>query len=328
VSKTLRLGFLLLALAASPLAASSYLFYLEAQGLAGYSSATHKAVFYSSSPEEAMQKPSLGFDYVQRFSDEYGDRGVLSLQFRLTANIEGGPTLEAQVYNGFLKLKLGLLDLWAGHNRPRFGLSAGIDNHGLLLQALSMNGFGFDRDWGVGLEKDLAWGQAGLSLTSGSGMALYLKGNYFMAARVSWGILARDNLSLGFSAGFGKLLEVMGINLLSETPRPFAAAGVDFTRFWNNLESRLEVMAGRLAGQPAYALFWRVGAGFLAENRLKLEVQPIVFRKEGLTRVLLSAGASFLVAEDWTLRGMVQYDRESKEVLFVLQVYFYKGLRF
>ncbi|MGB9005203.1 MAG: hypothetical protein WCB96_05725 [Candidatus Aminicenantales bacterium] len=328
MSKTLRLGFLLLALAASPLAASSYLFYLEAQGLAGYSSATHKAVFYSSSPEEAMQKPSLGFDYVQRFSDEYGDTGVLSLQFRLTANIEGGPTLEPQVYNGFLKLKLGLLDLWAGHNRPRFGLSADMDNHGLLLQALSMNGFGFDRDWGVGLEKDLAWGQAGLSLTSGSGMALYLKGNYFMAARVSLGILARDNLSLGFSAGFGKLLDVMGINLLSERPRPLAAAGVDFTRFWNNLESRLEFMAGRLAGQPAYALFWRVGAGFLEENRLKLEVQPIVFRKEGLTRVLLSAGASFPIAEDWTLRGMVQYDRESKEVLFVLQVYFYKGLRF
>jgi len=330
MSKLFRLGLLSfsLALAGSPLAASSYLFYLEAQGVAGYSSAAQKAVFYSLSPKEAMQKPSLGFDYVQRFSDEYGDTGVLSLQVRLTVNAQGGTTLEPQVYNGFLKLKLGFVDLWAGHNRPRFGLSADLDNHALLLQGLSMRGFGFDRDWGVGLERDLAWGQAGLSLTSGSGMPFYLKGNYFLAGRVSWGVLARHNLSLGFSAGLGKLLDVMGFTLLSETPRPFAAVGFDFTRLWNNLESRVEVMAGRMAGQPAYALFWRVGIGFLEENRLKLEVQPMVIRKEGQTRALLAAGVSFPAAEDWTLRGMVHYDRESRDTLFVLQVYFYKGVRF
>jgi hypothetical protein len=243
-------------------------------------------------------------------------------------NAQGGPILEPQIYNGFLKLKLGIVDLWVGHNRPRFGLAADFDNHALLLQGLSMRGFGFDRDWGAGLERDLAWGQAGLSLTSGSGMPFYLKGNYFLAGRVSWGILARHNLSLGFSAGWGRILEVMGTRLMSDTPRPFAAAGLDFTRQWNNLESRLEVLAGRMAGQPASALFWRLGVGFLEENRLKLEVQPLVFRKEGQTRTLLSAGVSFVAAEDWTLRGMIQYDRESRDTLFVVQAYFYKGIRF
>jgi len=330
MSKPFRLGALglFLTLAGLPLAASNYLFYLEAQGVAGYAAAASKAVFYSQSPEEAMQKPSLGFDYVQRFSGEYGDKAVLAVQFRLALRPEPSPALEPQVYNAFFKLKLGFLDFWAGHNRPRFGLAADLDSHGLLLQPLSMWGFGFDRDWGVGWERDLAWGQAGMSLTSGSGMPLYLKGNYFLAARISWGVLARANWSLGIFAGWGKLLEVMGFTLMSETPRPFAAVGADFTRLWNNLESRVEVMAGRLAGRPAYALFWRLGAGLLEESRLKLEFQPMLFSKEGQARMLVSAGISYAAAADWTLRGMVQYDRESKETLFVLQAYFYRGVRF
>jgi len=330
MSKRFRLGVLglLLTLAGSPLAASNHLFYLEAQGVAGYSASASKTIFYSQSPEEAMQKPSLGFDYVQRFSGEYGDWAVLAVQFRLAINAGPKPTLEPQVYNAFLRLKLGFVALWAGHNRPRFGLAADLDSHSLLLQPLPMNGFGFDRDWGLGLERDFSWGQGGLSLTSGSGMPLHLKGNYFIAGRITRGVLARDNLSLGFSVGWGRILEVMGTHLMSDTPRPFAAAGLDFTRLWNNLESRLEVLAGKMAGQPAYALFWRAGVGFFEENRLKIEIQPVVLRKEGRTQVLLSAGVSFLAGADWTLRGMVHFNRETGDRLYVFQVYYYKGIRF
>lgn len=132
---------------------SNYLFYLEGLGIAGFSFAPKKVIFYSLHQEEAMQKPSLGFDYVQRFSGETGDFAVLAIQARLAINAGGEKKLEPQLYNAFLKYKAKILDIWVGHNRPALGLASYLDSHGLLLQTVAMNGFGFDRDWGVG--KDL-----------------------------------------------------------------------------------------------------------------------------------------------------------------------------
>jgi hypothetical protein len=314
--------------ASQTLRASGYLFYLEAQGVAGYSSAARGAIFYSFHPEEAMQKPSLGFDYIQRFAGEYGDLAVLAVQFRLSANLEDGVGLEPQLYNGYLKLKLGPADLWAGHNRPRFGLAADLDSHALLLQPLSMHGFGFDRDWGMGLERDFSWGKGGLSLTTGSGMPLHLEGNYFFAARASRGIPERDNYSLGISAGGGRVMDVMGYHRMSDDPLPFYGLEADLTLFRDNLESRLEITAGRKAGRTVAAFLWRGGVSFLGENRLKLEVQPVWTAAGDSTRVSLAAGVSLLAAADWTIRGMIHYDRGEGEALAVIQVYYSKGLRF
>jgi hypothetical protein len=126
--------------------AKSYLFYLEAQGVAGYSSALKKGILYSLSQEDAMQKPSLGFDYIQRISGETRDYGALALQVRLAYNNEGSKKIELQVYNAYLRYKAGFSDLWIGHNRPAMGLSSTLDSHGLLLPTLAMTGFGFDRE--------------------------------------------------------------------------------------------------------------------------------------------------------------------------------------
>jgi hypothetical protein len=329
MSKKKLFGALLVIAAFAPhLSAQSYLFYLEAQGIAGWSSAAKKAVFYSMSPSEVMQKPSLGFDYVQRFSGASGDFAVMAIQARLSVNTEGDKTFEPQLYNAYLKFKTGVADIWIGHNKPKFGLSAVLDNHAPLLQPLSMMGFGFDRDWGVGIERDTTWGNAGLSLTTGSGMPLYFKGNYFLAARVSKGILNRENYNIGLSAGYGKLLDVMGYHLVSEEPRESALAGLDATWLWNNVENRVEVIGGRKGGQSTYALFWRAGLNLLEEGRLKLEVQPVVFRTMGTTKVQFAAGATYLAHPDWTFRAMYMYDREMKDSRMIFQVYYYKGIRF
>jgi len=306
---------------------SSYLFFFEAQGIAGYSTALKKAVYFSISQKEAMQKPSLGFDYVQRFSGASGDFAVLAVQARLAVNAEGERTLEPQLYNAYLKLKTRAVDIWIGHNRPKFGLSSSLDNHGQLLQPLSMNGLGFDRDWGVGVEHDYAWGNAGISLTTGSGMPLYFKGNYFLSGRYSRGILNQDNHSVGFSVGYGNVLDVMGYHLMSETPMEFYAAGLDFTVLRNNLEHRLEFMAGGLDRQGIFALFWRTSVGLLEESRLKLEAQPVIVFTKLKAQVQFSVGATYLATADWTLRAMVQYDEEMKDTRFVIQVYYYKGIR-
>lgn len=320
-------ALLILAGTAHSLFSAGYLFFFEAQGIAGYSS-SKKTVFFSMSQMEAMQKPSLGFDYIQRFSRETGDFALLAVQARLAANAKGDNTLELQVYNAFLKFKTRAADIWIGHNRPKFGLASYFDSHGQLLQPLSMNGFGFDRDWGIGIERDYAWGNAGLSVTTGSGMPLHFKGNYFLAGRVSKGVLNQENYNIGLSAGYGKILEVMGYHLMSGQPAESAMAGLDAAWLRNNWENRIELVAGRRAGHGTFALFWRAGVGLLEENRLKLEIQPVVWRTEGMTRIQFSAGVTYLAHADWTLRAMYLYDKEMKDSRIVFQVYYYKGIRF
>jgi hypothetical protein len=313
---------------APPLSALNYLLFFELQGVAGYSTAARKVIAYSMDPFETMQKPGLGFDYVQRFSGGSGDIAVLSLQGRLAWNAEGDMAFEPQLYNAFLKFKLRPFDIWVGHDRPKFGLSSIFDNHALFLQFLNMKGFGFDRDWGVGLEKDTSRGQFGLSLTTGSGMALRTKGNYFLSGRFGFGVLNEDNVTAGLSLGYGRLSDVAGYELLSEDLIDFAMAALDVTWLKNNVENRIEFMGGKRAGLTTLAAVWRIGVGFLDENRLKLEFQPTAILTTETRKFEFSGGLTFLAHPDWTLRAMASYDSAIRDFRVVFQIYYYKGIRF
>jgi len=46
--------------------------------------------------------------------------------------------------------------------------------------------------------RDFSWGDASASVTTGTGMPIYFKGNYMTAARVSYGVQSRDNLTWVF----------------------------------------------------------------------------------------------------------------------------------
>jgi hypothetical protein len=326
--KSALLAFLMLGAGGNALLASSYLFYLEAQAVAGWSSAAKKAVFFTMSREEVMQKPGLGFDYVQRFSGASGDFAVLAIQGRLSVNTDWGKTLEPQIYNAYLKMKMGFADFWIGHNKPKFGLSDVLDNHATLLQPLSMMGFGFDRDWGVGLERDFSGGSAGISMTTGSGMNLKTDGSYFLAGRISKGVLGQDNFSGGFSAALGRTYDIVGYERISEAPMKFLMAGVDLTWRSDTWEHNFEVMAGRRDERGAVAVFWRTGLGLLEESRLKLEVQPVFVAMQGSTQFQFAIGAVYLPHPDWTLRTMVAYDTKLKDAKVLFQIYYYKGIRF
>jgi len=315
-------------LSAVPLRASNSLFFLEIQGVAGYSSAARKVIGYSMNPAESMQKPSLGFDFVQRFSGERGDIAVLSVQARLAWNSEGEKTFEPQLYNAFLKFKLRPFDLWVGHNRPAFGLASILDNHALLLHSLSMMGFGFDRDWGAGIEKDTAGGRYALSLTAGSGMGLKLDGNSFLSGRYGFGVLNEDNFTAGLSFGYGRFRDVAGYTSMSDNLIDFAMAAVDVTWLRNNLENRVEVMAGKRAGKGTLAAFWRIGLGLLEENRLKIELQPTAIVSSGRAELEFSGGLTYLLHPDWTLRAMVSHAPDMEDTRVVFQVYYYKGINF
>lgn len=328
MSRRLTFFFLLTILVVGEISAQSSLFYLEAQGIAGYSSSRDKWIFYSLHPEEAMQKPSLGFDYLQRFSRETGDFAVLAVQARLAWDAEGEKKLEPQLYNAYLKFKLPGIDLWVGHNRPAFGLSSAFDVHSQILPTLVMYGYGYDRDWGAGWGHDFSRGSWGISVTTGSGMPLEFGDNYLFSGRLSFGVLGRDNWSLGLSAAYGEALEIMGTTFMSPDPLPFRMASMDIVNVWNNLENRLEAMIGRKFGMDAWAVFWRLGVNLLEEERLKWEIQPIVMREGGKNGLKLGTGLSFAATADLTLRVMYAYDREERDSRVILQVYYYKRIIF
>ncbi len=304
--------------------AKSYLFYLEAQGVAGYSTEQEKAIYYSMSQEDAMQKPSLGFDYLQKFSGEAGDYGALALQARLAFNATGEEALQPQLYNAYFKYKAGFADLWAGHNRPALGISSYLDSHALLLPTLAMLGFaGYDRDWGTGAYRDFNWGNLAMSVTTGSGFPIYFKGNYMAAARISKGVLVQDNYNAGLSAAYGKNLETVGYELIDAKPTELLLGGADFTYLWNRIENRFDLFAGKRLGHSAYGLMWRFGVNFLEEDRLKIEAQPVYWQIGDDWNYQLSGGVTFKATSDLTARGMYVFDRQTNDQRVILQLYWY-----
>jgi hypothetical protein len=307
----------------SAASASSRLLYVEAQGVAGYSDKEDDIIFHSESAEDVMQKSSVGFDFIQRLSGDSGDYGMIALQGRLAYDPDAEDEIEPQLYNAYFKYKAGWSDIWLGHNRPALGLSSVLDTHALLLPTLTMDGFGFDRDWGMGVSRDFAWGNISSSLTTGSGMPLRFEGNYLASARISKGFLRQDNYSLGFSLAHGETLHTMGYEVMHDEPMELSLAGLDFSYLWDNYEARFEAMGGTSMDEDAYALFARFGVNLLDEGRLKLEIQPEYSKIGDADGFEFAAGPAYQLTDEITLRAMYQYDELEDEQRAIFQVYYY-----
>jgi hypothetical protein len=315
---------------ASPAFGKSYLLYLEAQGVGGYDTDKDGPIYYSMNPLDVMQKPSVGFDFLQRFSSETGDWGSFALQMRLAYNEAyqetGEEEFQAQIYNAFFKYKAGFADLWIGHSRIAFGLGSYLDSHSLLLQPLAMYGYGYDRDWGVGVTRDFEWGNLAVSYSTGSGMPLEFDGNYLISARISKGVLNRDNYNIGFSSSYGKPLDTIGYEVIMPEPIKTFLVGTDFTYLWNNIENRFEAVAGEKENENTYAFLWRIGVNLLDEDRLKLEAQPVYRYIGGDWNYEISGCLSYKLTSDITLRSMYTYDGEMNDNRVVFQIYWYYKL--
>jgi len=318
----------LLILAAGPVRADAggVLFYLELQAVAAYIRPPAEVVLYSHDRHEAMQRPSLGFDAVARIPGRAADLGVAALQVRLAYEADRPSKLELQVYNAFVKLKLGFGDIWAGHNKPALGLSSALDSHAELLQPMTMQGVGFDRDWGLGLSRDFAWGSGQVSLTAGSGMSLRLDGNYLASGRIARGVLDRDNYAIGLSAAAGRTLDVMGLRVLSPGPKAFRCVSLDGSALWRRLESRVEIAFGTNRDETLFAFFWRGSLRLLEADRLRLEAQPVYVRSDRGRGWEIAGGLSYRVNADLTLRSMAVWDPARKDRRVVVQAYYYKAL--
>jgi hypothetical protein len=307
--------------------ASDYLLFFEGQGIAGYSSALSKPIYYSMDSDAEMQKPSVGFDFIKRFSGGSGDVATLAIQGRLALTVDDDNyTFEPQLYNAYLKIKTPGPYVWIGHNRPAFGLSAYLDSHALLLRTLAIQGFGYDRDWGGGIYKDFSWGDVAASFTTGSGMPVYFRGNYMAAARASYGVLTQDNMNLGFSLGYGRTLETMGYELIDGDPREMLLAGADLTILRNNFEHRFDLLAGKWLDNETYALFYRFGVNLFQEGQLKIEAQPTYWTFGGDEDYQLSLCFSSQVTSNVTLRLEYTYDHASDDNRVLLQLYYYRPI--
>lgn len=319
-------ALLLVVLAAPSLRAQRRsLFYLELQAVTAYSFTDREVQLFSLSPNEPMQKPSVGFDWLARFGSRSGDLGYFSLQARLGYDGRGDHPFELRVYNAFFRFKFPFADLWVGHSRPALGLSYVLDSHGLLLPAPSMLGFGLDRDWGVGLHRDLARGDAGVSLTSGSGMGLVLDGSFLAAGRVSTGIAARDNYNVGLSLAAGRIREPMADMESGAGPSNWTQASLDATVFRGDLETRCEASVARAYDGTRFLFLVRQGVNLLDEGRLKLEAQPAVRRLAGTWMFLPSAGLTYIISSDFTARAMFSRDPAMGGTRVVVQLYYYRA---
>ena len=324
--KTLLICPILLCLA-YPAQAADYLLYFEAQGIFGYSSQLNRALYYSMDPDAEMQKPSLGFDYIKRFSGESGDIATLALQGRLSLTVdESKYKLEPQVYNAYVKIKTPGPYVWVGHNRPAFGLSSYFDSHGLLLRTLAIQGFGYDRDWGVGMYKDFSWGDVSASATIGSGMPIHFRGNYMTAVRGSYGVLSQDNMNLGFSLGYGNTLDTMGYKLRDPEPHEMSLAGMDLTILRNNLEHRFDFIAGKWLDNDTYALFYRFGVNLREEGRIKIEAQPTYWKTGEEEDYQMSICLSVLATSNLTVRVAYTYDHKDRDNRAIMQLYYYRPI--
>ena len=309
-----------------PASAGEGLLFLEAQGVAGYSSMERSVVYHSMSSGEPMQKSSAGFDLVRKFSGASGDLGTLAVQGRLARDPDAANRLEPQLYNAYYRARTPYGYFWLGHNRAAAGLESYFDTHGALLQSLPMYGFGVDRDWGMGGSRDFDWGDAALSVTSGSGMRLRAAGNYLLSGRVARGVLSRDNRSLGVYVSAGKTPQLSGYRVLDGRETPYTAFGADGALLWDRWELRADLRAGEMRGMRYTAALGRASLNLLEENRLKLEAQAVYSGMEGMEGWALASGVSFALTPALTWRAMFEYEDKMNERRIVSQLYYYLPL--
>lgn len=288
--------------------------FLEAQTVGGYSSKESEPVYYSNNRNDAMQKPSLGFDYIEKLSNDYQDLATIAIQGRLAYD-KSYNKWEPQLYNAYVEAKTSVGgDLWLGSNRPAFLLGSYWDTHAELLQPLSMEGFGFGRDWGVGYTKYLDDGDFKASMTSGSGQSFRTEGNYLAALRYGKGVINFDNYNVGLSLANGRTLKTMGYHVEDHKPKDFRMIGFDGSYNFNNVEQKAEFAFGEKQDKASLGVLYRLTLKFLEDDKLKLDFQPSYTKNHKDYDKTLSFGTTYKVSSETAVRFMYSYS-EAKETM-------------
>jgi hypothetical protein len=308
--------------------ASNYLFFAEGQFAANYNTTYSKVRYFSHHEHHPMQKPSLGFDYIQRFSSPYRDWGRLAIQARVNLNPEDFSDSEFYLFNAYFNYKFNHFDVWIGHNKPVAGLNTFLDNHAALMTDFTMIGFALDRDWGFGLEKDSDFLQLKFSLTTGSEMKFSTKGSYLAAGKIEFGDYLRHNSYLGISVMYGEVLKTMGYKVMHDGMKhPLVFTGFDTAVRYLNYEFKSDFLIGEYHNRFAWAGLIRASVFLLGEDKFNLESQVIVSEKSKTKYNAIGGGVSYRLTPFITLRSVYDYEFETNTSRYVFQFYYYKPIK-
>ncbi len=196
--------------------------------------------------------------------------------------------------------------------------------------------FTFDRDWGIGVDKDMDWLKLSASATNGSGMQIYNKnGNYLLAGRMGLGSLNKSNFNIGLSAVHGKVLEAMGYTLGHPDAQSgeyiqhgMDYAGLDGSLRYLNMDLKFDSLIGEFYNKPAKALMLRSGIRLMDEERLIIEAQGFYSKYVVFEAKNMALAAAFKLTPDVTIRAMGDYSLVDDTYKIIGQLYYYKPLGF
>jgi len=153
-------------------------------------------------------KNSVGIEYFNKFSNEYGDYLTADLQLRSGYDFfeDGKDAFGVEFHNAYLEYKLGLGEsVRLGHFDPALGLEPVLDTHGTLLQTLASKSIGFKKDWGIAYRSFLGNFDYEIAAQLGSGMTIRNHDNNFLlSTRI--GNPETEEFRYGFSFLYGQTL--------------------------------------------------------------------------------------------------------------------------
>ncbi len=324
---------LLLLTVSSVFSSQSSVFYKELNFIGGYSGEEG----WMTSHDELMN--SVGFEFLDKFSNEFGDYLTLDIQARLTYDFDqyNNPDDAAAfgLHNAWADYKIGLnKTLRVGHFDPQFGLEPVLDTHATLLQTLAMRDIGYKQDWGVGYRSGLGAVDYGTALQMGTGMGLDRDQNTCLATfRLS--NPPAGGLLYGVSFLYGLVPEMTGMTLIpapetSEMLTRKKRIGLDVQYPAGPVNLRAEVTAGKNGDQDV------IGAladliyvpGNMDNVELILQVSswsedPSV-SSQAYQQAAISA--QYRISSSWTIRaGLFDLfaSPEEEDVQGVLQLYYF-----
>jgi len=310
--------------ALNALYANSGIITFEAQGVGSYDGDDWN--WYSHHLHDAMQKPSIGFDWLHRTGTSVRDWGYISLQSRLAYDESTDSNYRVQVYNAYVNYKSAHFDAWLGHNKTALGLNSYLDNHALLIADNSMSGLNYDRDWGIGLMLNRQLPEVSLSLSTGSGMPLYVGENHLLAGRMALGDFGRNNISLGISGGTGKTLHSMGYHVMhNKEVLNYNTIGIDFAKRHYNWVLMTDNLYGNYNNKPAYSSLIRLSGSLLAEDKLIADTQVMLSRLLGKSTRTFSAGISYKLNADISIRSLYEFEDVNNAHKAIFQIYYQKA---
>jgi hypothetical protein len=308
-------------------------FYREAVIIGGYSD-NDKWI----GKKGMMLKNSVGFEYYEKFSDEYGDFLTLDLQMRMAydSKADSSEAFGLEVHNAWLEYKLGLGESVAlGHFDPMFGLEPVLDTHGTLLQTLAHKNIGFKKDWGIAYKGLLGDYDYGIALQLGSGMGIRRKdGSFLLTGRI--GTPQTKDTRAGLSFLYGQTLEssqswtIPAPDLVSDKSTRKRRIGVDFQCPLWLFDFKAEAAAGDNDGTTVAGGLAEFGYTVPQQQNLKIKMQTLYWsghwEEKNARDLTISPVIEYKISSTTTVRLGYFYDIYSssdEDKMIILQFYYF-----